>query len=835
MTETDYLAIAAKGDWTGFTFARTREGATTAFLAPAGATLRFASKDTDTLTIPGLPAGFLASGDSVTVSYMGRAVFVGDVASVERTHFPGSDTRERVVCAGPWAKMARLVYRQLWRTGPNSWDRSSRLVLNQYHSTGRSQSLNSELAEIANWGATGCGYTVGSVSVSTQHLPFDECRDITVADAIRRELRLFPKAFTRFSYSGSRVRLNIMRADTSGEDAAYMASVPEEERQRVWDANPIDGVDLEFETVSEVNGVKYVTIDHQKAGNTATTNPNCLYATVRVDGGAASTVAGSFTSITEDVPADWNSSTAWWFEKHPRLKGLATSAVSIVQGSGERSDAGETEQYQRISEATAGEIEAAGLKCRVVTFSVKVNIATTDDEEDEVTLSMSFLATNAEGTKASPKKYTWVAASSSESGERVPSGLAGAILADRSGALRSMKARLALKEAANGARVWPLVGDVCEGLILQTVEVDCQTCVATLDFGAPEHIAPEDMAALLTNFRNKRKIASSTLRAEGTAGTGGDTVELGGIAPLFATDWQPGKTAKRTFSRTASSSGESGGSGGSGSNGGNSVVVDATGEGGNVRISTGDLDSEQTASFRTISWTDSTGTAKTAKFLGTEDVVVTGGAGKGDGVSIDLKPQTQSGPSGESAESSESGESGESTSRKLEIKGFGAPQASAKTAYQIPCDIPPSGGDALLDSEQSDGLLFLARKGTPTGSNAETESEPSLAYVKLSGKAMHEIQAVTGVSLAVSNGKLVMTLTKRRFHVPQIAIPAASEIESEDIDILTVESLEVVTGETYTPSTRSFSNTRKRVTVFGPVTDAAGQTPFTATPISEEV
>ena len=170
-------------------FAFYKNGATR-FYPGDGAKLHFANRDVDTLSLPQVPSGFLAAGDSVSVSYRGKTVFTGEVATIVESRGRGSDATQTVTCVGPWSKMQRLVYRQNWFTG-SGYALSSRLVLNETQS-GAAQSLNSELAEIAAHGASPCGYKVGSISVSSQCLPYDECRDITVADAIKRELRFFP-------------------------------------------------------------------------------------------------------------------------------------------------------------------------------------------------------------------------------------------------------------------------------------------------------------------------------------------------------------------------------------------------------------------------------------------------------------------------------------------------------------------------------------------------------------------------------------------------------------------------------------------------------------------
>ena len=439
MTASEYQSLVPREARPGidsrlFSFERVRSGSATRFMPGAGAKLHFANRDVDTLEMPGVPSGYLAAGDAVKAYYKGGGVFQGDVATIAETLGRGDDATQTVTCVGPWSKMSRLVYRQNWFTG-GGYSRSSRLVLNQ-HQDGTPQNLNSELYEIASHGAAACGYTISrqDVSVSTQYLPFDECRDITVADAIRRELRFFPKAICRFDYSGATPALEIKK-NTGATTAAYVAAIPKNRREYVYNAHPITGVDLEIEATGTIDGVEYRTIAHQAAGDTTAGNPDCLYATLQIRGASSSATRQSFKSVTEDIPPNLNDA-SWWKARHPRLANVAASAVTITDGARSPSS------YPRISAATAGELEEAGLHCEVSKFTCKATIETTDDKEEEVYLTMNFLTTNAR-----TKTYTWVAESSAESGESVPLGLASTILAERSGSLLSERLSIRLGDA----------------------------------------------------------------------------------------------------------------------------------------------------------------------------------------------------------------------------------------------------------------------------------------------------------------------------------------------------------------------------------------------------
>ena len=576
-----------------FKFYRVRGGQETRICPHAGARLHFGSREADSLSLPTLPVGTLAAGDKVKVTYLEETVFFGTVEKRVRRKTGGSEQTETVTVLGPWSKMARLVYRQNWAswvkpdagTDPYLGTKySSRLILNETQQ-GLPQNLNSELAEIANHAAHACGYAVGDIDVSTQCLPSDECRDITVSDAIRRELRLYPKAVARFDYSGATPTLVIGRGSAASYDVADKT-----EREIEYDEHPITGVDLEIETTGTIDGNEYRDISHQTAGDTTAGNPDCLYATLQIRGASANATYQTFESVTEEIPANLNDVT-WWKQKHPRLANVAPAAIkSITEGTRTPS------AYPRISAATAGELEEAGINCEVSKFTCKVTIETTDEKEENVFLTAHFLTTDAEGTKEHPKTYRWLAESSTESGESVPAGLAAAILAERCGSIRSEKMTIRLGET------FPAIGDTItdedQALPLQSFDVDCADLTAELTFGAPEYLSPEDMASLLSNFRNKRTTSSSTIRKSGKTGDAGANVELGGIPPLSSTEFEPGGKAKTT-------------------------IRSSFGSGGSISLDSSELASGEKASMKKVTG----GGQGDAKIVSTKPIAVIGGKG----------------------------------------------------------------------------------------------------------------------------------------------------------------------------------------------------------------
>lgn len=503
------------------------------FYPGAGSTLHFGNREADVLTLVNIPPGFILDGDTVCVYYQGNRIFKAfGVYKRQRHYSRGSECTETVSFASPWANMERLVYRQWWRYN-GTYVYSSRLILNQYKD-GSPQTLRSELLEIAKFGQKGCRYTVDTSTINGMpnvYLPFDECRDITVADAIKRELRFFPLVFTRFNYSPSTPELYI-----SG--SAGGLSIPEDRilsRDITYNQQRINTVKLEVETTTTINGEPCLSHKYQLAGPTADDNANCLYATIQANGGGSNATYNCFESITEAIPDNLNDA-QWWIDKHPRLSGLAPSGISISGAKREPAN------YNRISASTAGELEAAGIKCEVSKFTCSANISSNSGKENQIELTMFFLTTNATGTAEDPKHYYWLESSSASDGEIIPEGLARAILDQRSKTILNETLTIRLGGTLPKIGQSRKISDD-ESIYLQSMDIDLYNLTATLNFGVPDYQTPEDMVSLLRGFRSKCASSSSIARQTGKPDRG-NKIQHGGIMPLSSTEFCPGTYEK---------------------------------------------------------------------------------------------------------------------------------------------------------------------------------------------------------------------------------------------------------------------------------------------------
>ncbi len=488
------------------------------FFPGVGSNLRFANQSLDVLSLVGLPAGLLAGGDVIHVKYLDTTVFQGTVETIIDRHSKGDERVQDVTVQGPWGKMQRLLYRQLWGNGRSS----SHVILNQYRD-GSARSHQGQLSDIVMDGMTKCGYAFGRVDGASLCLPFDETRDITIAAALQRELRFFPKKITRFDYSETPPKLYIEDCETT--DAAYLASVGKSARQYEYNNHPISGVYLYAESPAESGSVVV-----QEQAYPLTADPSDLdvmSAHIPLEPPVAEYNAEYFTAEGEVIPENLND-VNWWKARHPRLENVDVANIIITDG--ERSSA----TYPYIAKNTTAELAAVGKHSEVVHFACKCAILTDTDIEEDILLTMDYLTTDA----VPDERYLISNSSYVAEGESIPSGLAKAIFEQRSGTLKNETISIRL-----GASL-PKLGDAADGLFLQDFTVDCATLTATLHFGQPEYLSIDDMRGLLSGFRQRRWAKSASVRKKDIEQEDTSESEETFIRPLKSTEFCPGKKIK---------------------------------------------------------------------------------------------------------------------------------------------------------------------------------------------------------------------------------------------------------------------------------------------------
>ena len=612
-----------------FTFLRKRGSGTAAeFFPGAGARLRFASNDTDTLALPALPVGTLVKDDVVTVQYKGTTVFRGTVATRVERNGRGTDRVEDVTCEGPWGLMARLVFRQKWKVTTSSGLSdlfASHLVLNQALN-GTPQNMTTQVREIASYAASLCGFTYNEngndIDAGTQQLPPDEARDLTCAAAIMRTLRFFPQTVCRFDYSTATPTFRVSKPPPQPTAASYLASIPKTQRNYTRTAHPVVGVDIctqgwDLVTGDDDTNSTLRALSHQTAGNV--NSIDTLHVYMPLARGSTSTTSESLD--VETIDASTYTNINFWIQHHPALAGFstapsATNKVSFATQGGQNITPNPL-PYPRLTSTTVGDLRRFGLNAEVVRMTGTFKLETPDKEES-VVLTLDWVCTN-----ATTRTYTRQTGSSSTAGETLPAGLAAAILAQRGGELMAEDVTIRLGDSL------PTLGDadvitennIQQVVYLQNFEVDCYDLTAQLHFGRPAFLSPEDMRDLLLGFRQRAFASNSPNRAEPDADDEMD--DQGGVQPITSSSTVVSATKKYTFGESGSAT--------------NRVIID-TGESGSqvqvvdsntktITLNAHALAAKDKMQVHTLTYTDGSGQQKTIKVLMTEDATIPAAAG----------------------------------------------------------------------------------------------------------------------------------------------------------------------------------------------------------------
>jgi len=577
------------------------------FKPGAGTRIHFANRDVDTLTLVGLPAGLVTSDDTVVVKYLGTRVFTGQVERIVDSHGRGDQRVQEVLCHGPWGALSRLVFRQTWHPSATVSFASARVVLNQ-KPDGIQQSMTDTVREILSFAASKCGYSYssGNVSISDLVLPNDETRDITCADALRRELRFFPRKIVRFDYSKFKPSI-IVGDPVSSTDASYVDGIPKTARRYEYSAHPIKGVHVYTgDLTTVVNGTSIEAASQKYPANVSVDDIDVLHCYIPLAPGSSSTSFESLEVTTEEIGVvnGVSNEKEWWRTKHPRLHDVASDALTITEF-------GYTFpgfQNPKITDCTVGALKKFGLQAEVVRFHCKAKIQTEDDVEEDIYLTMDFTVTN-----ANTRTYTQQTGSSSEASEILPEGLAKAIYEQRCGSLKNETMTVRLGNSL------PVIGDSADGLLLQEFDVDCDGLTADLHFGQPEYLSAEDMRSLLNGFRQRGFASNAALRADGEPDED-SAVDVAGIQPVSSTEFCPGKKAKTVIKST--------------SDGSKKISLDASGSGGgDISLKTSEVRSGETIGVHKLTYTDAEGTVHEYCILSCADIDIkdTKGSGSGTG------------------------------------------------------------------------------------------------------------------------------------------------------------------------------------------------------------
>ncbi|MDR1366833.1 MAG: hypothetical protein LBJ13_02925 [Puniceicoccales bacterium] len=467
----------------------------------------------------------------------GQLWFTGIVA---KTPIHGSAVEEfhRYTLSGPWWYLDNLIYQQTWKEPVNPNDdgstlgdvKKSHLILGQ-DIDGNAVTIDEQLCDVINYANAAVGQNIIAKDIDLPiYIPFDECKDLSCAEVIRRLLRWVPDTVTFFDYTQAIPILHITRRNQLAKLSLGINDLSEFHFVPRYDLQ-IQAVVLKFEKTHKSSGRSWKTIEVQRHPTNATgMELRSLVMTIELEGTQS-------THIKQDMDTELiqiNSET-WWQKHLPGLSNVSNFAVQDPAREG-----------SLPNELLSGSV-ANWMNCDVEEDIVTAKISY--ETEDEIVHDRE-VAVKINTTNAQSKIYRSLVSYVSE--ETVPEDLAKNIYQSVSvlqyeGKIRQIHREISgifLGKTINitgGRREWESMDAV-----VQTVEEHLDTGETTIFLGPAKHLGPDDLSELTKS--NRHRFSSRNFYSRTTAEAGGNSyVEQGKYGRVESTSFGPGKMSKLSF------------------------------------------------------------------------------------------------------------------------------------------------------------------------------------------------------------------------------------------------------------------------------------------------
>ena len=336
--------------------------------------LHFANEDIDTLTVQrtgyledqyGAPTGtpLFNKGDICKLWQDSHLWFTGIFLPSEKSGSPDSETLG-YKWVSPWYELEKTVFRQPWGgfvvnpgvTIAPSYPASAGIsysasassafmvshIMANVDNFGDTVGTRLQLAALLNYAATGCGIPIQFTQseLVDQLIPWEEYRDVTIAEGVRRQIQMLPNCGVWFDYSVYPPKLNVMGWQSLPQVSLPLAGlIPYSPNgwhesvnvSRVWEQE-LPSVDLIFETTSTVDGEpKKSWIEERAPSGSTGREPGAMVATIDLEGAQITTI--NATIRTQAFAANHGSvgsdatRIAWWKTHQPQL-----NRFNIVDG-----------------------------------------------------------------------------------------------------------------------------------------------------------------------------------------------------------------------------------------------------------------------------------------------------------------------------------------------------------------------------------------------------------------------------------------------------------------------------------------------------------------------
>lgn len=495
------------------------------------------NQSVDTVTVRASSQLF-AANEVVQIDHDGHYWFTGIVTKTP-VYTSAQEAYQQYTFSGPWWYLDHIIYQQTWKEAdlesPEVLNniQKSRLILGQ-DAEGNAMTIGAQLTEIIDY--------VNQVFASPVirlaepdlpvYIPFDECHDLSCAEAIKRLLRWIPDTIAFFDYTHAVPVLNFRRRAQLSSIALDVESLNSFQLLPRYDLQ-IPSVVLKFEKTHRSNGQSWKTLDVQKYPESATgQEPKALVMTIALEGAES-------TYIRQKIEVEpIQISSATWWKKH--LPGLQQVENLIIEEP--------TREGSLPNELISGSV-ADWMNCQVVqeTVTAKVSYAT-----EEEAVSRRVVAVKINTTDATSKTYRSLVSFTGE--ETVPDQLAEQVY--QSVSVLHYEGQLVLTQPEVGESSFlGKVINLTQGrpewttmqAVVQSVIDVVDTGTTTIVLGPAKHLGPDDLSELTKSNRRRTQSRHFLTRMTGEASSSA-CVEQGRFGRVENSAYGPGGWQKMTFS-----------------------------------------------------------------------------------------------------------------------------------------------------------------------------------------------------------------------------------------------------------------------------------------------
>jgi hypothetical protein len=434
--------------------------------------------------------------------------FMGTVAEIPVLGSGIDESRHYRIC-GPWWDLETLVYQQPWKMveNPGGGDPvfvsayKSHVILGQ-SIDGSAIAVGQQLNDILSYAAN-CAVPMEISPIDLdQTMPFDECKDLSCAEAIQRVLRWIPDAVSWFDYSTPLPTLHVCRRSELAavtfplDDSVDLISISPR-----YSLNLL-GVAVKYERVHSSGGHSWRTMEVDRyPPDVDEQQSRVLTMTVELAGTRSQYIIQNITA-EEIQPQD----AQWWCGHVPSLSSVDPATISILS-------CGRNSQLPReLRDGCVADWMAVAVEDDTVWATIGYGDGFTE-------ISQQRVAVRLKATDATTRTYTRLSTYAGE--EATPVGLARALWESFAavtfdGTLQWIGEEI--RDISMGMRL-NLFGGQLEW---QSMDAEIQECMEDIDrgtvrvkFGSAVHLGMRDLIQLTRVNRGREAPRSTYIRVSG--------------------------------------------------------------------------------------------------------------------------------------------------------------------------------------------------------------------------------------------------------------------------------------------------------------------------------